>query len=127
MNIIDCIARNKFLKDLFPDGLQGDILIGHFGIDIGDRFSLVLHTKQRPNKEIVKWGVWGKDYDVITINLLGTGVDAVEIINWRGMKFGQVKCELIAQKVHLSSEGCYWRFAISYESVIFQGCNVYID
>ncbi|PHM73265.1 hypothetical protein [Xenorhabdus cabanillasii] len=89
MNIIDAIDSNLFLKELFPLGLTGDVFLGQIGFDIQGRISLNINTKQRPEKEIIKWGVWGKDYDVIVIKLLGRGGESVKYSR-------KVNCKLVA-------------------------------
>ena len=82
MNLIDAVSRNHFLKELYPDGLIEDMLIGYLGFDCDNRFSLNLHSKQRPAKEVIKWGCWGESYNVVVICLLGQWVKDIKISNW---------------------------------------------
>ena len=52
MNILDHINNNLFLKEIFSDGLKEKILIGQLGLDVEGRFSINLHTMQKPSIEI---------------------------------------------------------------------------
>jgi hypothetical protein len=63
-NIIDIIERNKFLKDLFPNGID-NFFIGQIVFAVGDRITLVLHTHNKPNIEVAKWGKWGENYNIL--------------------------------------------------------------
>lgn len=126
MNLIDVISRNHFLKEIFPEGLQASLLIGQIGFDLGNRFSLNIHTKQRPAKAIAKWGAWGKDYDTVVICMLGQLVGDIVISNWDQVDYAQLICEQIGDRHLISTRNEGWEVQLSFGSLVFQECRTYI-
>jgi hypothetical protein len=126
MNLIDVISRNHFLKEIFPEGLQASVLIGQIGFDLGSRFSLNIHTKQRPAKEIVKWGTWKKDYDTVVLCLLGQLVGDIVISNWGQVDYAQLICEQIGDRHLIRTRNEGWEVQLSFGSLVFQECRTYI-
>lgn len=127
MNLLETISRNNFLKELYPEGLAEEVLIGHLGFDVGNRFSLNIHTKQRPAKDIAKWGVWGNDYDTVVICLLGQRVQDITISNWDRVGFADLICETRGDCHSISSRGENWHIGLSYRSLVFQECRTYSE
>ncbi|KMW73075.1 hypothetical protein TI10_11535 [Photorhabdus luminescens subsp. luminescens] len=127
MNIIDAIDSNLFLKELFPLGLTEDVFLGQIGFDVEGRISLNIHTKQRPEKEIVKWGVWGKDYDVIVIKLLGRGGKSVNIKNLKNINYSPLFIAQHNDGYIIKQVSDSWSVEFDFDIMIFQRCNVYID
>ncbi|WP_338804931.1 hypothetical protein WDV76_07165 [Xenorhabdus griffiniae] len=125
MNIIEVI-NNKFLTSLFPEGLSDNILLGHIALDIADQISLNIHVTQKPKEEVPKWGVWGKDYNVIVIKVIGQFLRKIEIINWQKI----TPSELIFFKkddvYSFKLKGEEWSVSIELETLTFQRCDVYI-
>ena len=127
MNLIEIISRNQFLKQLYPDGLS-DFFIGQIELSSFDRISIVLHCKQRPNITVSKWGIWGKDYNVITIELLGTMINKLNVLDWQ--KNNEESCQYIIRErndyYQIDFFGKEWRFEIELKSLIFQRNTTYI-
>jgi hypothetical protein len=126
MNLIDVIHRNHFLKVLFPDGLNGDILVGQFGLDVDGRFSLNLHTTQAPAKAVPKWGDRGKDYDVIVIKLLGSNLTDMTTTNWKDITPTKLSFSMEDDTIRLICSDTTWSFSASFETLIFQSCSTYL-
>jgi hypothetical protein len=127
INIIDAIHPNQFLKSLYPQGLANPILIGHLGFDLGNNFSLNLHTKQLPNKEIAKWGQSGRDYDVVVISLLGSLISDISISNWGSVDFAPLVCSIKNDGYFLESSREDWHVSFSFDVLIFQECRTYLS
>ena len=81
MNILDIVDNSTFLKRLYPNGLLrfsvGSIALSH------DRITLVLHEETIPAIQVEKWGVWGKDYHIITFELIGSPLHKTTVKNWQ--------------------------------------------
>lgn len=125
MNIIDAISRNHFLKDIYPTGLTEGVMIGHVGFDLDDRFSLNIHTKQRPAKEIPKWGQWGEDYNVVVICLLGVQIRNIEISHWDRTSFSPMHCTAAGKNYTISIGELEWKISLTFSSLVFQECHTY--
>lgn len=127
MNVIDMIDGNLFLKKLFPDGLAGPLYLGQFGLEGAGRFSMNIHTRQRPAIEVAKWGIYGKHYDVIVIELLGCGVKNVSIENWINADYAVFDFSKKGQDIRIAASGAEWAFEATVASFNFQRCSTYIN
>jgi len=127
MNIIDCIYNNTFLKSIFPEGLTDTALIAHIGLDPNSEFSLNIHTRQKPSREIPKWGAWGVNYDTLVIVMLGTGIDDIEIADWNKIDYGNMECELRDRKFCIQTKGEGWKIAFTVGTLTFQQCRTYLS
>jgi hypothetical protein len=127
MNILDGIYNNKFLKSVFPAGLTESVFIAHIGFDPDSEFSLNIHTRQKPSREIPTWGVWGIDYDTVVIVMLGTGIDDIEIADWNKIDYGNVECELRNRKLHIQTKGKDWKIAFTFKTLTFQQSRTYLS
>jgi hypothetical protein len=127
MNIIDAVSENLFLKKLFPQGLQNEVLLGQIGFDLGGRLSLNIHTRQKPAIEIVKWGTWGVDYNAIVIELLGLCSGSVSLENWENVDFASLSISYNEKngKYLIHQEGEIWSVIIEFDVLIFQRCKIY--
>jgi hypothetical protein len=126
MSLIDIIHRNQFLKELFPDGLNDDILIGQIGLDVDGMFSLNLHTTQAAVKDVSKWGERSKDYNVIVIKLLGTHLTDLKTTNWTNIAPAKLSLSMEGDSIRLSCSGTAWSFSASFETLTFQSCSTYL-
>lgn len=124
IDFVDCVDNNFFLQSIFPSGL-GDVLVGQFGLDQG-RFSLNIHVFKKPHKEVAKWGVWGVDYDVIVIRLLGAGVDDISIRNWRKFTPAPLLCWISEGRLFIKCQSEAQMFEISCFGLVFQSGSTYI-
>jgi len=126
INIIDTIHPNQFLKSLYPKGLVDPVLIGHLGFDLGNNFSLNIHTKQLPDREVVKWGQSGRDYDVVVVVLLGSLISDITISNWGNVDYASLFCWQTNDGFFLESSRDGWHIAFSYDVLVFQECRTYL-
>lgn len=126
MNIISAVSRNHFLKDIYPNGLTKDVLIGDISFHPAGRFSLELHAKQIPAKEVLRWGVWGKEFNVVVICLEGRFVDSVEISDWEKVDFAPLICAAAEERYLVTSSGSDWKIEFRFHSLVFQNCKTYL-
>lgn len=126
MNIIECIDRNTFLKELFPNGLGSDLLIGPIELRFGAQFAMAIHTGMKPVKEVAKWGTWGKSYNIVVIELLGAGLDEFEMRNWSRVDSAAIDCIRSEQKIWISQQAENWSLKLSCDGLIFQRCTTYV-
>lgn len=124
VEFVECADRNYFLRSIFPSGL-GDVLVGQFGLDRG-QFYLNIHVFEKPDKDIKKWGVWGVNYDVIVINLLGERVNDIKIQNWERFTTAPLLCWFEKERLFINCQSGDQIFEISCAGVIFQSCSTYI-
>ena len=134
MNIINLVYHNTFLRELFPEGLEPNVLIGQIDLDRCGRLSLSIHTRQKPSKEIKKWGVWGKEYDVISIHLYGTALGTICLENWERADYGSISLshDQIADEQNpdiftLQYYGESWNVKIQSQGLSFDRCSVHSD
>ena len=134
MNIVNLIYHNSFLNELFPNGLEPNVLIGQVDLDRCGRLRLDLHTRQKPSKEIKKWGIWGEDYDVIVIHLHGTALGETHLENWEKADYGRISLshDRIANEQEpdvftLLYSGESWYVKIQSQGLSFDRCSVHSD
>lgn len=127
MNIIEIIERNQFLKTLFPDGLTTKIVLGKLELRMDDRITLNIYTQQKPAKENHKWGVWGKDYNTIVIQIDGFYLKNIEVNNWQNAKPCMPETTIVEDIKKIIFKGDDWFVNIEVTSLIFQSCNTYED
>jgi hypothetical protein len=127
MNLIDVISYNNFLKSLFPDGMDDNVLIGKLSLELGGRFGVSIHTKQRPAKEIPKWGKWGVDYNVIVIHLLGGKGETVNIKNWNDIEYSKMCLKKCENGFSIQHSGVSHDIYFLFDTLTFQSCSTYID
>jgi hypothetical protein len=125
MNFINNIG-NKFLNELFPDGLNEKVLLGQLCLDLADQFSINIHVSQKPSKEIAKWGTWGKDYNVIVIKLIGQFLKKVNIVNWQNIDFCTLNFSSTNEYISLNFDGDTWKVNLEFKTLTFQRCDVYL-
>jgi len=121
VNVLD----NKFLSKLFPLGINSKVTLGQVDLDFSDRVGLHLHLREKPIVEVGKWGVWGSDYDVVVIEVLGQLIKNVKIENWQnsGDCDFQIDQEDEAYRLDFSGDDFNFNFVIG--SLTFQGASVY--
>jgi len=127
MNIINSIYNNIFLEKIFPDGLEPMVLIGNVHFDLNKKISLSIHTKQRPGVEVEKWGLWGKDYNVIVIEVYGIACDTTILRGWNDVNYGNISISQNADGFLLSHSGDLWDIKIQSQVFCFERCSTYID
>ena len=127
MNIIEKIDNNFFFKELFPSGIEGDIFVGNIELRTDKRMFVDIHTTQKPNKEIKKWGVWGGNYNTIVIEILIDSIKKSEIINWQKAKPCQIQFSYEENLFSILFSGNDWYIFIKADAMLFQRCSVYIN
>ncbi|NHQ88554.1 hypothetical protein HA050_20865 [Iodobacter sp. HSC-16F04] len=127
MNIIDTISNDTFLRKAYPEGFVSSVLLGGIELTIDNRVALSLHIKDQPKINVDKWGVWGKDYNVVAVHLTSNTLRRVDIKNWNSFIscVPEVKIDGDNFLVHFSSDDasvvCY------VGGFIFQKCTTYIN
>ncbi|WP_261091890.1 immunity 50 family protein [Serratia quinivorans] len=127
MNLINFIRRNNFLLTLFPSGFTDPVFLGQINLDVQGRLSINIHTQQKPELEVGKWGVWGTDYDVIVINIKGTGCKDINIANWKSVSYEKLTILDLDGKRYIHQKGYDWEVKLEFDDFIFQDCSTYID
>jgi len=127
MSLIEFIYHDFFLQKIYPEGLSEFVRIGQFGLQDAGTFSMSIHTKQRPAMEIAKWGVYGRSYDVIVINLLGSGAKDINISNWINTGFAFFDFSREGEDLRIHARESEWAFDITVASLSFQSCSTYIE
>lgn len=127
MNIIDLIYHDIFLRKLYPEGLSNFLHIGEFRLKEAGTFELSIHTKQKPALEISKWGVYGKNFDVVVINLSGSGARNINIANWINAGFTFFDFSKEDENIRMKAQETVWTFDIEVASLSFQNCSTYIE
>jgi hypothetical protein len=127
MNIIECIDRNTFLKEIFPSGLGSDLLIGPIELRFDAEFTMAIHTSLKPAKEVSKWGTWGKNYNRVVIELLGAGLGVFDLQNWSRFDRAAIACTKENRKIWISQKAGDWSLKLSCDGLIFQRCSTYVS
>jgi len=125
VDLIECADGHRFLKEIFPSGV-GEVFIGHLVLDQG-QFRMDVHVYDKPAKDVAKWGIWGKNYNVVVIDLLGQGLKEIEIKHWEGFGRGALVCTKKEKIFSLHQHGAGWELKISFGILAFQKCSTYID
>jgi hypothetical protein len=132
LNILD-ITRNKvFLEKLYPDGIF-NYFIGQICLDLSSSINITLHVKDKPKIEIPKWGDWGINYNVITIELSSNLAYHIDIKNWEKNIYSKCKSEITKETVEneeitnikLFNEDWYLEIKTSF-GLLYQKSSVYI-
>ena len=124
INLIDVVDNNYFLKGIYPLGLSS-VFIGQFGLD-QTQFSLNFHVYEKPEIEVKKWGVWGINYNVIVIHMLGANVGDIKIQNWDSFTSAPLICWSDGRKIFISCNVEDQIFEISCSELVFQNSSTYI-
>lgn len=125
MNFISSL-NSQFLKSLFPNGLEEPVLIGQLALDLSDQLTMHIHVTQKPAVEVNKWGVWGKDYNIIVIKVIGQFLNKTVITNWENVDFCFLDFTQGNEFLCLKFCGESWCVDIEVKALTFQNCNVYI-
>jgi len=127
MNLFNFIRRKEFLDKIYPEGIINDVYLGQIMLDVQGRLSLNIHIKQKPAIDVCKWGVWGKDYDVVVIELNGSGCSNINISNWNLASYDKLNVLNKEGKRYLYQKKDSWEVSLDFDDFIFQKCSVYID
>ncbi|MGC0811784.1 hypothetical protein WKH24_23315 [Pantoea agglomerans] len=127
MNLFNFIRRKEFLDKIYPEGIVNDVYLGQIMLDVQGRLSLNIHIKQKPAIDVSKWGVWGKDYDVVVIELNGSGCSNINISNWNLASYDKLNVLSKEGKRYLHQKKDSWEVSLDFDDFIFQKCSVYID
>lgn len=127
MNLFDVVLPHPHLQSLYPEGINGDILIGRVEFSSSGHIFLTLHTKERPSKEIAKWGSYGRDFNTVSITLSVCNAESVYISGW--YMTGFVPIDIEQQKdifvIRQCNGNC--KIEIKAEFLVFQSCSVYLS
>jgi hypothetical protein len=102
--------------------------IGQLNLSIDDRVGFVLHSKDKPNIEIPKWGQWGKDYNIITLEIIGQFIKKINVNNWQNNQCEPSSCEISKgnNSYTIIFKGNNWNVEIELRSLTFQRSSTYI-
>lgn len=127
MNFVNLISRNKFLVQLYPMGILTEVRIGQFSLDVGERSSLNIHTRQQPVIEVKKWGKWNKDFNRVVIKLLGSRTKEVFASDWSMIDYHDLLMNREGGVIYLKQKSELWEFNVALEGLVFQSCEVYLE
>mgnify|MGYP007066661519 CR=1 FL=1 len=128
MNLLDIIYPNPFLQSLFPQGLSNELLVGKVEFDSGGHSWLTIHTKQRTQTTVKKWGEYGKDYNRTAIRLSICNSKKVSVVEWFNADY------LPVDIIKKDDKGCIFRqrgevfyIEIEAEFFSFHSCDAYLN
>ena len=127
MNILDFVDNSTFLKKLYPKGLLR-FYIGSIALS-QNRITLVLHEETAPAIQVEKWGVWGKDYSIITFEFIGLPLHKATIDNWQNNREDVEFISTIFVKddlLHIQFKGVDWEVEVVLSSLVFQRNSTYL-
>lgn len=126
-DLFNYISRKSFLQSLFPEGLTEPVLFGQISLDVFGYTLIGLHTKQRPAIEVAKWGVWGQDYDVIVVTLLGGVENDFIMSGWSVRKYLPFDVLVEGDRKFLMQDDGDKKMRIEFSELIFQKCDSYLE
>ena len=129
MNILNVIDKNLFLKKLYPNGLF-NFYIGRIELNTFNTLTMVFHLREKPAIDIAKWGKWGKEYNVITAELIGSDIKKIQINNWQNNNQEVCNCKIdkaTDDYISLTFSGCDWSVELILKSLILQRNTTYLE
>ena len=129
MNILNVIDNNLFLKKLYPNGLF-NFYIGRIELSTFNRLTIVFHLREKPAINIVKWGEWGKEYNIITTELIGSDIKKIQINNWQNNNQDVCNCKItkiIGDYISLIFSGRDWSVEFILKSLLLQRNTIYLE
>lgn len=129
MNILNVIDKNLFLKKLYPNGLF-NFYIGRIELNTFNTLTIVFHLREKPAIDIAKWGEWGKEYNVITAELIGSDIKKIQINNWQNNNQEVCNCKIdktTNDYISLTFSGCNWSVELILKSLILQRNTTYLE
>ena len=127
IDLIELIQKNQFLRKIFPNGFGDEIFFGQISLDVNGRILLGVHIKTKPVIEVEKWGLWGDDYNVVVISLLGKTAGDVIVKNHHFLSYAPCFVKMKDKILEICQADRNFEINLSLEYLIFQGCDVYID
>jgi hypothetical protein len=132
MNILDAINNNFFLKKLFPNGLK-NFYLGQLHLNFYDQININLHCASKPDIEIAKYGIWGKDYNIIVIELTAQFIKKLNVVNWQNNNIQSLSDYFCECEVNKKENDCYsfvfkgnnWTVEIESNFLNYQGNSIY--
>jgi hypothetical protein len=97
-NILDVVRNKVFLDKLYPNGIF-NYFIGQVNLGLSSFISITLHVKDKPNIEVSKWGKWGINYNIITIELSSNLAHHIEVSNWENSENSICRNEITKQVI----------------------------
>lgn len=127
MNILDHI-NNQFVSSIYASVNVERSNVGFFSIDNSGYLTIDLHLRDKPLKDIRKWGEWNKDYNVVVIKLILEGIQNLQCDNINDLtNLMMDDCFCEGQIFTLIFKGNNQILKIEYTSSTFQGCSKYLD
>lgn len=130
MNITEILERGDFIKSLYPEGIN-NFFIGSLTLSSvsTEDFTISIHTNEKPVKEVLKWGQWDKNYNVLAIEMYGGGLRNLTVTNWQNNE--NENCICIIKKTSdnfykLNLEGDNWKIEFDLSWLIPQNYTTYL-
>lgn len=127
MNLLDILDHKHFLVNLFPEGLDKNLMIGQVSFDFLGNSTVSLHTRQRPAIEVKKWGKWGEAYNVIVVKISSARVKEFSAKNISDALYAGVDVQQVENGFRLVQRTDDWSFDLVCGYLMFDSCSVYLD
>ncbi|MBF7142703.1 MULTISPECIES: hypothetical protein [Pseudomonas] len=127
MNLLDILDHKHFLVNLFPEGLDKNLMIGQVNFDFLGNTTVSLHTRQQPAIEVKKWGRWGVRYNVIVVKISSSIVKKFSAKNISGALYAKVDVQQVENGIRLTQRADDWSFDLVCGYLMFDSCSVYLD
>ena len=134
MELIDIIDRDHFLRQIYPRGLKSVAVVGFDAVlnhIILSHFVLNLRIYSQPAIDIPKYGKWLTDYDAVEIELRNSCINDLSCRNW--FNNTRKECSIDIKEIQegrwsvkFYSEAEDWHLSFTVDSLIFNGCKVYM-
>ena len=128
MKFIDLIG-NKFLSSIYQDEDFEMATLGFFSMNYADEVELHLHVFKKPRKSVEKWGVWGRDFNVVVIKILLQGIKKVEMIDVHhlsGLKLFDLDWVAGGTNMRFCCDSKSQSIGLLFNACTFQNCVTYI-
>lgn len=127
MNLLDILDCKHFLANLFPEGLDKNLMIGQVNLNFLGNSTVSLHTRQQPAIEVKKWGKWGEAYNVIVVKISSVTVKEFSVKNISGALYASVDVQQVDNGFRLTQRADDWSFDLVCGYLMFDSCSVYLD
>ncbi len=114
MNIYKAIRENIFFNKFISQNMLNEVLIGNIEI-YWNSIVIHIHTNCKPAIEISKYGVWGENYNTISIELFAIIKGEIKIKNREFMTYAPVEVQKTLEGYLIKQEGDNW--SISFEII----------
>ncbi|MFK7050538.1 hypothetical protein FLACOL_00244 [Flavobacterium columnare] len=128
MNIIDVLQNNLFLNQLYPKGIK-DFFISKIELNYFNKVTVILNCRDKPEIAVKKWGEWGKNFNVVTIEFSVQFLKNINILNWENSSNFNCNCSIKKEDlINVRFYGDDWDINFSTNNgMLFQKADVYLE